>query len=75
MFKNREFVIRMNKANEGKEDEPLIDEKVFEDRAAVTHAVIKDIIKTVIIGLCTYVVFDTGRQVLIAKNTDIRVYD
>lgn len=75
MFKNREFVIRINKANEGNEDEPLIDEKLFEERAAVTHTVIKDLIKTVVIGLCTYVVFDTGRQVLIAKSTDIRVYD
>lgn len=68
MFKNREFVIKMNKANEGN-DEDVVKNQSFEDRAAITHAVTKDLIKTSFLGVCAFVVLDTFRQVLVARNT------
>lgn len=74
MPKGREFVIRMNRPDRDEQFEPGND-KIFEDRLALSHKVIKDIVKTIFKGVCTYVVLDTFRQVLIARNTNIEVFD
>lgn len=75
MFKDREFVVRMNKADKGTEAEDPRNDVIFEDRVSLTHAIIKDTVKKVFVVICVYVVLDTARQVLVARNTDIRVYD
>ena len=73
MSGKRELRIRLNKADDNT-DEPGND-KVFEDRVAIMHTVAKDVVKSIFVGICAFVVLDTFRQVLIARNTDIQVYE
>lgn len=68
-----EIVIRTNRANKGGETD--MDEKAFEDRLSLTHDVVKDVVKTIFGGIFAYVVLDTFRQVLIARNTNIQVFE
>lgn len=74
MTNGRKLTLRFEKDDE---DEPIErgNDKIFEDRLALSHKVIKDVVKTIFKGVCVYVVLDTFRQVLIAKNTNIEVFD
>jgi hypothetical protein len=74
MAGNREFVIRTRRAGEVNETERM-DDTIFEDRVALTHKALRDVVKTIFGGVFIYVVLDTFRQVLIARNTDIQVFD
>jgi hypothetical protein len=68
MFKNREFIVRMNKPS-GIDNETFVNDIVFEDRAAIMHAIAKDLVKTVCIVICGRIVLETIGQVLIAVVT------
>lgn len=68
MFKNREFSLRVNKIADHKNTDET-ETKVLEDRVALAHTVVKDLVKTIFIGVCAFVVLDTARQVAIARNT------
>jgi hypothetical protein len=70
----REYVLRTRRAGEETNTERLND-KVFEDRVALSHTVVKDVVKTIFGGVFVYVLLDTVRQVLIARNTNIQVFD
>lgn len=70
---NRELRIRLNKADDN--NEMRNDIAIFEDRVAIMHTVFKDVAKSAFVGVCVYVVLDTFRQVLIARNTSIQVYE
>jgi hypothetical protein len=70
----REYVLTTRRGGEETPTE-RVDDKVFEDRVARTHTAVKDIVKTIFGGVFIFVVLDTVRQVLIARNTDIQVFD
>lgn len=73
MLKGRKLILTVEKDEEGVPMERGND-KIFEDRMALSHKVIRDVVKTIFRGVCTYVVLDTFRQVLIARNTNVQVY-
>jgi hypothetical protein len=70
MPKGREFVLRVNNPDRDINDE-RVDEKVFEDRVSRIHTLIMDSAQKAFVGVCIYVVLDTIRQVLVARNTSI----
>jgi len=71
MFKDREVVVRMKKANADDQDEARLDIALWEDKIAIADLVARKLIRTIFVGVCGFVVLDTCRQVLIAKNTNI----
>lgn len=71
MFKNREFAIRVRKADRNKDNNEVRDETIrFEDKVVITTNAVKTIVRNVAVGVCAYVVLDTARQVLVAQNTN-----
>lgn len=75
MLKNRELVIKLNKINP--EGEPTterrLDVAIFEDKVAILDVVTRKTLKTMLIGVCGYVVLDTLRQILVSKTTNIPI--
>ncbi len=72
MFKNREFTVRMNKADRNKDTNVTCDELTdFDEKVAAAMILTKTAARYIAVGVCGYVVLDTYRQVLIARNTNI----
>lgn len=69
VFKNREVSIRVHKAEPKDEDEPRNERVIFEDRVAIVHFVIKDLAQDIAFAVAGYILLDTFRKVMIAKNS------
>lgn len=69
MFERRELTLTVSPTEARDADELRNELRNFEDRVALVHKVAKDLIKTVFIGVCSYVVLDTFRKVRVARNT------
>ncbi len=71
MFHNRELSIRMRKPGRTKDTNETTEETIgFDVKVAEATAFAKTILKYIAVGVAGYVVLDTYRQVLIAKNTN-----
>lgn len=65
---NRELRMKVIKPNK---TELTGSEATFEDKAKVVVHILDGIALRAAAGLCAYMVLDTYRQILIARNTDI----
>ncbi len=72
MFHNRELSIRMRKPNRTKDNNKETPEETigFDVKVAEATVFVKTVLRYIAVGVAGYVVLDTYRQVLIAKNTN-----
>lgn len=66
MFRDRELVVKMNKTNKVKNETNAPDD-AFEENLVMTQIVVKDVLKSVFLGICAYVLLDTFRQVVVTR--------
>lgn len=70
MFKNREIRVRLHKTDPEATEDIRAERVILEDKIALVHRAVKDIVKTVVVGVAAYVVLDTARQIAVDKTTN-----
>lgn len=67
MFKNKAVQVSVVKTNENPNKEHVVDMLDFEAEATIIADAVKHSVKTIVLGVCGFVVLDTIRQVLVTK--------
>ncbi len=67
MFRNRALIVKLDKSAKEKTPEAPSDPKDFENKAEIILHKLEALGTKLFIGVCIYVVLDTGRKVAVAK--------